>query len=80
MQHLPVYARALDAECDSQVDAGPAWLRLPAVSTDVIPWDGQHPLEGTLTLHGPGVAPGIQTAQGCRGLAIQFCLTKEIRF
>lgn len=60
---LPVYAGALDAERDAQIDAGPAGLRLPTVGTGLIAWYGQHPLEGALSLHGPGVAPRVQTAQ-----------------
>lgn len=34
---LPVYARALDAHGDCQVDGGPARLFLPAVTAPLVP-------------------------------------------
>lgn len=41
----PVDARALDAERDAQVDAGPARVRLSTVTAAEVPRDGQDFLE-----------------------------------
>lgn len=47
---LPVNSRALYTECDAQVDAGPAGVRLATVAAAGIAWDGQDLLQGALSL------------------------------
>jgi len=63
---VPVDARALYAEGDAQVDAGPAGVRLPAVTAAGVARDGQDPLEGTLPLQGLllGLAARVQAPRG----------------
>lgn len=43
-------SRALNAEGDAQVDAGPAWIRLATVTAAAVPWDGQDLLQGAFPL------------------------------
>lgn len=45
-----MYSRALDAEGDAQVDAGPARVRLATVAAAGIAPNDHDPLEGTLPL------------------------------
>lgn len=40
----PVNARALNTEQNAQVDAGPAWVGLAAVTTDFISWQRLYPV------------------------------------
>lgn len=52
-----MYAGALDAESDAQVDAGPFGVWLPAVAAGAVPWDGHDPLQGALSLQ--TLLPGL---------------------
>ncbi len=45
---IPVNTRALYAEGDAQIDAGPAGVWLATVTAAGIAWDGQDLLQGTL--------------------------------
>lgn len=60
-------ARALYAEGDAQVDAGPAGVRLPTVTAAGVAWEGQDLLQGALALQGLllRLAAGVQAARGC---------------
>ena len=59
-------AGALDAQRDAQVDAGPAGVRLAAVTAAGVAGDGQHLLQGALPLQGLllGLAPRVQAPRG----------------
>lgn len=46
---LPVYAGALDAQQDAQVDACPAWVGLATVAAHVIPRYTLHSLQHALS-------------------------------
>lgn len=67
-------ARALDAEGDAQVDAGPAGVRLPTVAAAGVAREGQDLLQGALALQGPllRLAAGVQAARGCGRLPVQL--------
>lgn len=72
----PVNSRALYAEGDAQVDAGPAGVRLATVAAAVVPWDGQDFLQGALPLQRPllGLAARVQASCGRGRLPVQLLM------
>lgn len=74
---VPVDTRALYAEGDAQVDAGPAGVRLPTVTAAGVARDGQDPLEGALPLKGLllGLAARVQAPCGRRRPPVQLLET-----
>lgn len=69
-----MYARALYAERDAEVDAGPAGVWLAAVTAGRVPGDGHDLLQGTVPLQAllPWLAARVQTARRCGRLPVQL--------
>lgn len=63
---LPVNSRALYAEGDAQVDAGPAGIWLAAVAAAAVSWDGQDLLQGALPLQRPFLGLAARVQASCR--------------
>lgn len=76
---LPVDARALYAQGDAQIDAGPAGLWLPTVTAAGIAWDGQNFLQGALSFQWflLWLSTRVQTPSWCGRLPIQLLMQKK---
>lgn len=76
----PVYARALDAQQDAQVDAGPAWIGLTTVAARVITRHTLHPLQHTLSPDAalPRLTGRVDAAGGGRRRPVQTLKEKII--
>lgn len=73
----PVNARALDAQCDAKVDAGPARVRQATITAHHVASNGLDPLEGAFPLQRLlfGLLAGLGAP--CGGGALPLHLQKE---
>lgn len=79
-QILPVDARALDAEQDAKVDAGPAGIGMTAVAAVFVPRQGLDSLQDALPSHAalPRFTGWVDATGGGRGGPVQMLQTETI--